>query len=121
MTAQDVGDRWWAGLIKIERSNNQTPSDTTPANAVEVRTAPSCDKDGHYQSSRGQDQPGVDRGVRLCPLLPPTHTHTLHTPLYPVVFDSHTHTHTRTSLISRHTTEEKGGVSGNRKESFIFS
>lgn len=90
-------------FIKIERCNNRTALDTTPANISEISivSPPPCEKDGYHLIN---GVCGAGEGVRLSPLPSAVVVDTLHT-----------------ILISFHTREEKGGVLGNREESFIFS
>ena len=110
VTVQNVGDRWWADLIKIEHSNNQTPLDTTPANTAEISIVPPTPTWERWVLSNQQSKDGVAVLVTVWGYNHPP-------PNLPVVLDL-----PRTTFISRNRTEgKKGEFSGNGRQSFIFS
>lgn len=105
VTVQNVGDRWWADLIKIEHSNNQTPLDTTPANTAEISIVPPTPTWERWVLSNQQSKDGVAVLVTVWGYNHPPScswltTHNIH--------------------LTQQNRGEKGGVFGQRQAVFYF-
>lgn len=105
-TVENMRHGWWAHLIKIEHSNNQTPLDTTPAKAAEISIVPPTWE--RWVLSNQQSWDGVVLAVwwtYASPQPTPSTTVVLNTP--------------NTTPISRQLTEEEGEFQG-RARSLLF-